>query len=240
MFIIYGCVFIWIFVPLLVLGIRWLMGIKLQVASISVVGAVGVNISFFYLPWLDLSPIKGVLLKDLLDFVPDVVGQVLAWKGLDSAAQGMGRVASMVGLFELSGWETLLLTSPHPLVLVLLGIVGGIAIVLAILTAWPMRHVAVGYALAVCSAVLLLSIIYFLPEIEGLGEHAFPSLLAVAVPLLQVEIIWFGPLVMMSGLLLMLVGGLMQTQQSELGNAVPSHSGDGYGDINLSEKKWYG
>lgn len=240
MLIVYICAFFWVFLPLLVFGTRWFIDTKQKPKLVAVAGAVGVNVSFFYLPWLDLSPVKGSLLKDLLDFAPDVAGQVLEWRGLSSAAQGMERVASVVGLFELSGWETLLLTSPHPLVLVLLGLLGVVAIALAVWTAWPARHPAVGYSLAVCSAWLLLSIIYYLPEIEGLGERAFPSLLAVAVPLFQVEIIWLGPLVMMLGLLLMLAGGLMQAQQTELDYAVSSNPDDGYGDINLDEKKWYG
>jgi hypothetical protein len=55
-------------------------------------------------------------------------------------------------------------------------------------------------------------IVYHLPEIEELGERSFPSLFAIAVPLLQVEINWLGPLVFLFGLLLMIVAGLAHAE----------------------------
>ena len=219
MFVVYFCAATWVFLPFVALAVRWFkQGRVLPAQFLASAGAVGVNVSFFYLPWLDLSPIKGSIIGDLLGIAPDAAGQLLAWRGMDAAAQKMEAVASFIGLFEPPGWLTLLITSPHIPVFLLALLVGMAAIVLAVLVAWPVRPPAVGYALAGCSAFLLLSIIYFLPDIEGLGERAFPNVLSLAVPLLQVEIIWFGPLVMMLGLLLMLVGGLAQTQQAAQSN----------------------
>ncbi len=219
MFVVYFCAATWVFLPFVILAFRWLrQGHVLPAQFLAGVGAAGVNISFFYLPWLDLSPIKGSLTGELLGIAPDAAGQLLAWRGMDAAAQKMEAVASFIGLFEPPGWLTLLITSPHIPVFLLALLVGMTAIALAALVVWPVRHPVFGYALAGCSAFLLLSIIYFLPDIEGLGERAFPNVLSLAVPLLQVEIIWFGPLVMMLGLLLMLVGGLAQAQQAAHNN----------------------
>jgi hypothetical protein len=213
-FLIYFCTVTWAFLPFIIVAVRWFKQNELLPAQLlASIGAVGANISFFYLPWLDLSPLKASLFGEVLSIAPDAVGQMLAWRGMDSAAQKMESIAVFIGLFEPPGWLTLLLTSPHFLVLLLVLLLGVAAIVLAVLVAWPVRSSVFGCALAILSAVLLLTIIYFLPEIEGLGERAFPSPLPIALPLLQVEIIWFGPLVMMLGLLFMLVGGLAQTQQ---------------------------
>ena len=207
------CFSIWVLLPILVVAIRWSANRRGGTNVTAVLGLLTVNISFFYLPWLDLSPIKGSLWRDLLDFAPDVVGQMLSWRSIDSAARGLETVSQVVGFFELSGWETLLVTVPHALLFFLIGLLGIAAYLLTILLAWPVRHPAIGYALALCAVTLFCITIYFLPEIEELGERSFPSLFAIAVPLLQVEINWLGPLMMLFGLLLMLVGGLAQTQQ---------------------------
>lgn len=216
MLVIQVCITLWFLVPVLVVAFRWSENLSSRLNLTAVLGLLTINISFFYLPWLDLSPIKGTLWRDLLDFAPDVVGQILSWRGLETAAHGMERVTQVVGLFELSGWEALFLTSPSVWVFVLVGLLGLVATILTVLLAWPVRHPVVGYSLALCSLFLLCLNISYLPEIEELGERAFPNPFAVAVPLLQVEINWLGPFVMLLGLLLMVVGGLAQTQQPDL------------------------
>ncbi len=175
------------------------------------------NVSFFYLPWLDLSPLKESLWGDALGIAPDAAGQMLAWRGMDSAAHKMDFLASVVRVFEPPGWATLFLTSPHWLLTLLLLGIGIVIITLAVLITWqPKQPPVLGYALSICTAVLLFIIIYFLPEIEGLGEHSLPNILAIAIPLLRVEIAWLGPLVMMLGLLFLLAGGLAHGQQAGL------------------------
>lgn len=201
--------------PVVILMIRRLSNSVGQPNFTAVLGLLTVNISFFYLPWLDLSPIKGTVWRDLLDFMPDVVGQILAWRGVDVAAHGLETISQVVGLFELSGWETLLVTIPNAFLFFLVGLLAIAVYLLTLFLAWSVRKPAAGYALAVCSAVLLGMIIYFLPEIEELGERSFPSLLAIAVPLLRVEINWLGPLTMLAGLLLLIAGGLAHGQRSE-------------------------
>ncbi len=213
MFVVISCTLIWILLPLLVLGWRWL-ATKTQPHFLAIIGSVGVNISFFYLPWLDLSPIKGSVFRDLLDVAPDMLIPFLEHAGKDSMAGGMEAVSTVVGLFELPGWQTLLLNSPSFLLTGFVLLVGFAAILLAMCVSWPVQTPKVGYALAGCSAFLLFVTICFLPEIEELGERVFPHPLALAVPLLQIEIIWLGPLVMFLLLLLMIAGGLVHAQSS--------------------------
>jgi hypothetical protein len=206
------CGVLWLLLPFLIAALRWSVNLSSKSSLTAVLGLFAVNFSFFYLPWLDLSPIKGSLWRDFLDLAPDMMGQVLAWRGIDSAARSLEAVSQVIGLFELSGWETLLLTAPNAWIVLLVGFVAIAAYVLVLLLAWPVRHPAVGYALTGCSAFLFSVIVYHLPEIEELGERSFPSLFAIAVPLLQVEINWLGPLVFLFGLLLMIVAGLAHAE----------------------------
>jgi hypothetical protein len=146
------CFSLWLLLPLIVATLRWSENRATRSNLIAVLGLLTVNFSFFYLPWLDLSPIKGSLWRDFLDLAPDMLGQVLAWRGIDSAARSLEAVSQVIGLFELSGWETLLLTAPNAWIVLLVGFVAIAAYVLVLLLAWPVRHPAVGYALTGCSA----------------------------------------------------------------------------------------
>ena len=69
-------------------------------------------------------------------------------------------------------------------------------------------------ALIVLSTLSLTALIYFLPDIDGLGEHDFSNIAALIIRIfLNVHISWLGPFVMVSALLLLLVGGITKLSE---------------------------
>lgn len=80
---------------------------------------------------------------------------------------------------------------------------GVVTIILAWLVAFKQYAPVAGKALAVSCFFNLLLLFYNLPNIDGLGERAFPSIFSLAVPLLGAQIEWWGPLTMILGLGLM-------------------------------------
>lgn len=181
--------------------------------AFTLLGASLVLLSMSIVPWLNLQPLKHLGLAWFYEGLP-------AWEwlvhrlGIGWLGRALEKLSGLETLFEPPGW----------LALVLVGRLGvwlwvlfwGIA---AVILSWSVGlgkgRPWVGYGLALSSSLLLLTVGYHLPTIDGLGERAFPHIASLAVPVLGAELEWAGPLVMMAGLLLMLYGGLAQTIDSD-------------------------
>ena len=59
MLVIQVCITLWFLVPVLVVALRWSENHRSRANITAVIGLLTVNISYFYLPWQDLLPIKG-------------------------------------------------------------------------------------------------------------------------------------------------------------------------------------
>lgn len=168
--------------------------------------------SFFFLPWLDLQPLKHFGVEWIYDAIP-VLEIVAGWFGAEFVADAASHISGLDLLFSPPGWLTLLITA-RPLIWLIVTCLGTVSIVFAWLTS-AINWREAGLVLSISSSLLLLFILCNLPNIDGLGERSFPSLLAIAVPLLGVQLIWVGPFVMIFSLILMIVAGLVQLESTQ-------------------------
>lgn len=170
------------------------------------IGAVLMIISFFALPWLNLQPLKYVGLDWLFDIAP--AAEWLA-KLLGAGVMGglFGGIDLIDPIFNPPGWATLALVAGPLTWLVVLSLGAG-AYWLAVAVTWRKGSARLGQALSLVSGALLLFLFYRLPDIDGLGERAFPSLAALIAPLTGAELSWIGPIGMFISLGLLLVAGL--------------------------------
>lgn len=169
--------------------------------------------SFFFLPWLDLQPLKHFGLEWLFDALP--FAELFAkWIGKELVVNLIEKLSGLEILFQPPGWLTLLITAPIVLWPILLCL-GGMIIFTGFLVAFQFRSPKIGKMLVVL-AIGLLAIVYgSLPAIDGIGERAFPHPLTVVIPLLGAKINWLGPAVMILGLVFLAIGGFTQFRTGE-------------------------
>jgi hypothetical protein len=130
---------------------------------------------------------------------------------IETLADVADKIGFIGDLFAPPGWLALLLTARWP-VWLLTAILGPSVLLLAIPVALRRRVLGVGWALSVISLFLLLVLFYSLPDISSLGERPFPSILAIAVPVLGAHLMWIGPVVMIAGLGFLTLAGLIHSQ----------------------------
>jgi hypothetical protein len=169
--------------------------------------------SFFFLPWLDLQPLKHLGLAVLFDALP-VLETFVRWFGQDFLLEVIEKVSSLELIFEPRGWFTLALVA-NIYTAIWLFLWGSSTFLLA----WPVllcfRWHKLGYFLSASSIVLLFTLFYSLPTIDGLGERHLPHPMALAVPVLGAELLWYGPVVMFIGLLLLALAGLLYAPRQD-------------------------
>lgn len=174
------------------------------------VGAGLMALSFFTLPWLTFSPLERVGLDWLYDVAP-YLGRLLALLGIDNLDRLLP-IWRVIGIHP-PGWLALALNAQTWPGLLWLGVVtallGGLIFALALWVELARRPKWSAAALIALATLSLLTLLYFLPDIDGLGEHDFSNIVALVIPIfLNVHMSWFGPFVMVSALLLLLVGGI--------------------------------
>ena len=197
----------WILVviPPILFTIKWLAQRDEGFVPIAVWFASLMLVSFFILPWLDLQPLKHFNLAWVFGTVPwlELVGK---WVGMDWLLTILEKLSGLEILFEPPGWLTLILAARPWLWLVTIPC-GFVTVGASWLVSWPVQHKLPGYLLSVTSFILLVILFLGLPEIDGLGERAFPNMMALIVPILGAHIIVPGPLAMLIALLGLVLTG---------------------------------
>lgn len=206
-------VFVWLFI-LSLAGIsvsRW----KSQQTGFPAAGTASVLLlfSFFKLPWLNLQPLKLIGLDWLVDVAP-ILEPLLGRLGLRWAQRGVESFGLLEPFFEPRGWLTLLLVANKWLMPAVM-FLGALSFSLTLFLLWKPASKMAGSILMASSAGNLLFLFYFLPDIDGLGERAFPSVFGLAQPLLGAHIEWVGPLAMIAALGLMFAAGAQAQLLSE-------------------------
>ena len=187
--------------------LRWFQnGSKAERMPLGIWGNSLLLLSTFYIPWLNLNPLKYLGLDWLIDVAPPLLAMGL--KLLRTERLGfLGKFFDVLGpIFGPPGWATLLLTARWPMML-LMGTVVGVTVVLGYMVAVLPRWKDAGIPLLISSGLAFLILFYNLPTIDGLGERSFPSLFSLAVPLVGAQIEWGGPLIMFAGLCLLFFAG---------------------------------
>lgn len=163
-------------------------------------------LSFYALPWLNLQPLKHIGLDWIVDVAPPLLESSLRQLGLESLGSVSERVSSIELFFSPPGWLTLIMVAP---ILVSLGVIatGSLSFILAQVVASQRNASVSAILLMLTSALHLLVLFYYLPDIDGLGERAFPSVFTLAVPALGAHLEWLGPLTMLVALCLMFFAG---------------------------------
>jgi hypothetical protein len=183
---------------------------------LTAVGAALMGLSFVTLPWLSLKPLERIGLDWLHDVVP-FAGGLLTFFHIDS----LDRLLPFWRIIGIRppGWLALLLNAQTWGGLFWLGleavVVGGLVYLLAHwVAAAPRKPRLSAPVLVATAAVLLLLLLYRLPTIDGLGEHDFSNLLPLVLPIVfNIHMSSVGPLVMVVGLVLLLVGGILRAQE---------------------------
>lgn len=196
-----------------VLIVFWWLGSGKDAARPFPMAAVGAGLmalGFFSLPWLSIKPLERIGLDWLHDVAP-FLGRLLALLGVDNLDRLLP-IWRVMGIRP-PGWLALVLNAESWSGLLGLGLgavmLGGLIYALAhwIAVRRTPRYTAV--ALAIVATVLLLLLLYRLPDVDGLGEHDFRNIIPLILPVIfNIHLTWPGPLFMVAGLLLMLADAL--------------------------------
>ena len=163
-------------------------------------------LSFCFVPWIDLQPLKHFGVEWLFDAVP-ILAFIFERLGKTLAVEVAEKVSSLEIIFEPPGWITLVMVG-NWLIWLWLAFWGSLTFIFAIPVMLRFRWRPIGRFLSITSFVLLITLFYNLPNIDGLGERPLPSIFALAEPILGAQLLWQGPMIMMAGLGLLVFGGL--------------------------------